>query len=128
VVRSSQPTSVSHLLQALLQNGDQESEAAYNRGCQAAPAELLDDAAITQIKRMLQQGQMDARGAVVVLNQAMDGSPARTAQLKSRCPCAQGCLCWACMHAVKSAELACYSAGSVDRTTLINRPNQPPPI
>jgi len=48
----------------LLQDFNDEAEVELIRCCQAAPAELLDDAAITQLTRMLQQ---DAAAALLPL-------------------------------------------------------------
>jgi len=55
VVRSSQPTSISQLLRTFLRDFNDEADAELVRRCQAAPAELLDDAAITQLKSVLLQ-------------------------------------------------------------------------
>jgi len=53
--------------------------------CQAAPAELLDYAAISQLTRMLQQDVAAAVRPLVGMHRVTDNSPARTAQLASRC-------------------------------------------
>jgi len=101
VERSSQPTSISQRLRTFLQDFNEEADAELGMRCQAAPAELLDDAAITQIARMLQQDVGVAVRPLEGLRRVTDDSPARAAQLASRCLCGlrwcgSGCCdgCW----------------------------------